>query len=213
MLLSYSFTGQAALLVNTAGDELAGRGWEVVRASIELTDPRYAGRFGRFPLRRVWPDMLSVLPAQARGAVGEISVSAEAFDGPYDLVCIGSPTWWGRASLPVRSFLSSPDGRRVLAGRRFAVFVACRDRWRGNADEVRRLGEWQGGRYAGEMHATYPGNQLASMIALTGYLGTGQQRERYLGMTVPPTNVQPEHLEAARAFAASLAVTAPTEGR
>ncbi|CAM3623484.1 Flavodoxin [Tsukamurella ocularis] len=211
LLLSYSFTGQAARLVDAAGAEFAERGWEVVAARIELTDPRYAPRLARFPLRRVWPTMLSLVPAQARGAKAAVRVPAQVYEGRYDLICLGSPTWWDRASIPMRSFLASDDARRVLAGRPFAVFIACRDRWRGNLAEVRRLAEWQGGRYAGEVHATYPGNQLTSMLSLTSYLGSGEQRARYLGVAIPATNVQPAHLDSARLLAGELADAATAE--
>ena len=36
----------------------------MVEAAIEFTDPTYSPRFAQFPLKRVWPDMFSVLKAQ-----------------------------------------------------------------------------------------------------------------------------------------------------
>ena len=68
-----------------------------------------------------------------------------------------------------------------------------------------RLGEKAGGEYVDEIHFTYPGGQIHSMLSLTSYLGSGQYRDRYLGLRIPPTNVQPEHLEQTRAFASALA--------
>ncbi len=47
-----------------------------------------------------------MMPAQLRGATGEISIPDEARDGDYDLVVIGSPTWWIKTSVPIRSYLS-----------------------------------------------------------------------------------------------------------
>jgi hypothetical protein len=43
------------------------------------------------------------------------------------------------------------------------------------------------------------------MLSLTSYLGSGEYRDRYLGVRIPRTNVQPEQLEQARKFAAALA--------
>jgi hypothetical protein len=149
--------------------------------------------------------MLSVLPAQTRRATGQIRIPDAVHDGAYDLILIGSPTWWSTASMPVRSFLLSDDGRKLLTGKPFAVFVVCRDSWKGNAAAVRKLGEQQGGRFVDEIHFTYPGDQLRSMLSLTSYLGTGEYRDRYLGVPIPKTNVQPEQLEQARAFASKLA--------
>jgi len=105
----------------------------------------------------------------------------------------------------MRSFLKSDEGRQLLADKQFAVFVVCRQYWKENLLAVRELAERQGGRYVDEIHFTYPGDTLRSMLSLTSYLGSGEYRERYLGVRIPSTNVQPEQLEQTRTFAASLA--------
>lgn len=70
---------------------------------------------------------------------------------------------------------------------------------------VRELAEKQGGRYVDGMHFTYPGDTLRSMLSLTSYLGSGEYRDRYLGVRIPSTNIQPEQLGQTRKFAAALA--------
>jgi menaquinone-dependent protoporphyrinogen IX oxidase len=207
LLVCYSYTGQAQRVLHAAGQVLRERGCTVVEARVQFTDPRYAGRFSRFPMRRVWPDMLSVLPAQLRHATGEVGVPDTVRDGEYDLVCIGSPTWWRTTSMPMRSFLESPEARKALQGQSFAVFVVCRRYWRQNFSTVRKLGEKAGGRYAGGLHFTYPGGQLRSLLSLTSYLGSGEYRDRYLGVAIPPTNISAQQLEQVRSFAAGLADT------
>lgn len=205
LLLYYSYTGQSAKVLEAAGEVFQRRGYEVHRAPIEFTDPHYAQRFSRFPMRRVWPDMASVLSAQKRGDIGEIRTPDTVRAGDYDLICIGSPTWWQTVSMPMRSFLRSNEARNLLNGKPFAVFVVCRQYWQENLTAVRELAEQQGGRYVDEIHFTYPGDTLRSMLSLTSYLGSGRYRDRYLGVKIPPTNVQPEQLEQTRTFAAGLA--------
>lgn len=205
LLLYYSYTGQSKKVLEAAGEVFRGRGYEVHTAEIEFTDQRYAGRFRRFPMRRVWPDMLSVLPAQKRGETGEIRTPDTVRDGDYDLVCIGSPTWWQTVSMPMRSFLKSEEARKLLSGTPFAVFVVCRQYWQENSTAVRELAEQQGGKYVDELHFTYPGDPLRSMLSLTSYLGSGEYRQKYLGIRIPPTNIQPEQLEQTRTFAAAVA--------
>ena len=46
---------------------------------------------------------------------------------------------------------------------------------------------------------------MRSLLALISYLGSGDYRKRYLGVKIPPTNIQDYHLEAARKFADGLA--------
>jgi menaquinone-dependent protoporphyrinogen IX oxidase len=205
LLLYYSYTGQSHKVLEAAGEVLRSRGCDVREAEIKFTDHRYAEKFSRFPMRRVWPDMLSVLGAQKRNETGEIQTPDTVREGDYDLILIGSPTWWDNVSMPLRSFLKSDEARKVLSGKPFAVFVVCRQFWRENLQAVRELAEEQGGRYVDEIHFTYPGDNLRSMLSLTSYLGSGEYRQKYLGLRIPPTNVQPEQLEQTRTFAARLA--------
>ncbi|WP_197377426.1 flavodoxin family protein [Mycolicibacterium baixiangningiae] len=205
LLVYYSFTGQSVKVLEAAGEVFAQRGCEVDKAAIELIDPRYAERFSRFPLRHVWRDMLSVLPAQTRRRTAQIRTPDEIRAGDYDLICIGSPTWWDAASLPVRSFLMSSEARTLLDGKPFAVFVVCRRLWRANTDEVTELGRHAGGRFVGAIHFDYPGSQLRSLLSMTSYLASGEYRDRYLGLRIPQTNIAPEHLDEARRFASTLA--------
>lgn len=205
LLLYYSYTGQSLKVLEAAGEVFRARGCEVVKAGIEFTDPRYSEKFSRFPMKRVWPDMLSVYKAQSRGETGEIRVPDAVHDGEYDLVCIGSPTWWRAPSMPIRSFLKLVDGRKLLAGKPFAVCVVCRHYWRENFEEVCKLAEECGGRYIDEIHFSYPGDAIRSMLSLTSYLGSGKNREKYLGLRIPATNIQPDQLDRMRKFAAGLA--------
>ncbi|HEY6761114.1 MAG TPA: hypothetical protein VI318_16580 [Baekduia sp.] len=205
LLLYYTYTQQSRKVAEAMAGAFRERGCDARLAAIEFTDVRYAGRFTRFPLRHAYRDLFGMLPAQVRGATGDIVIPAEARDGEYDLICIGSPTWWLKTSVPVRSFLESDDAGRLLAGHRFAVYVVCRRYWGINLRTVRKLGTRQGGRYVGGIHFSFAGGQVRSLLSLLSYFGTGVDRERYLGVKIPPTNLQPEYLEQARAFAAELA--------
>jgi hypothetical protein len=53
-------------------------------------------------------------------------------------------------------------------------------------------------------HFTYLGRQVRSLLSLISYLG-GEYCDRYLGTKIPPTNLQREHRDQAREFAAELA--------
>jgi hypothetical protein len=70
---------------------------------------------------------------------------------------------------------------------------------------VRRLGTKHGGVFADGIHFRYQGGQVRSLLSLLSYLGSGEDRKRYLGVKIPPTNIQDYHLQAARKFADRLA--------
>lgn len=205
LLLYYSYTGQAKKVLDAAGEVFRGRGYDVTWAPIEFTDPRYAERFSRFPMRSVWPEFFGMLPAQTLQRTGDIRTPDAVRTGDYDLICIGSPTWWDTVSMPLRSFLTSHEARGLLDGRPVAVFVVCRRKWRKNLSGVRKLVEKKGGRYLDGIHFTYPGGQLPSLLSLTSYLDSGEYKDRYLGVKLPPTNISAEQVEESRRFAARVA--------
>src|SRR5439155_12323966 len=126
LFVYYTYTQQALKVVEVMSSVLAERGWEVNQAAIEFTDARYRDRFSRFPFRNAFLDVLSMLPAQLRRATGEIRIPEKASGEDYDLVCIGSPTWWLTTSMPIRSYLESDAAASALDQTRFTAFVVCR---------------------------------------------------------------------------------------
>jgi menaquinone-dependent protoporphyrinogen IX oxidase len=200
-----TYTRQSLKVAEAMADVLRARGCDARLAAIELTDSRWAERFSRFPLRRAWLDVLTMMPAQVRAATGEIGIPVEASAGEYDLVVIGSPTWWLRTSVPIRSYLTSDAAGRVLQGTRFAVYVVCRRYWGFNLRAVQQLGTDRGRRYVDGIHFSFAGGQVPSLLSLISYFGKGENRERYLGVKIPPTNLQPGYVEQARAFTTRLA--------
>src|SRR3954447_1441868 len=202
LILYYTYTRQTQRVAEAMAEVLTDQGCEVQLAAIALTDRRYADRFDRFPLP--FRKLVGMLPAQARRAVGEIRVPGGVSDGKFDLIAFGSPTWWLTSCLPIRSFLESPEAGPLLAGRRFTAFVICRRYWRGNMRTVQKLGTRHGGSYVDGIHFTFAGGQVRSLVALISYLRTGRMRKRLLGVKIPPTNLQPEHMAAARLFARGL---------
>ena len=118
---------------------------------------------------------------------------------------IGSPTWWIKTSVPIRSWLKSDAAGRVLKSKRFAAYVVCRRYWGFNLRGVKKLGTERGGEYVDGIHFSFAGGQVRSLLSLISYFGKGENRERYLGVKIPPTNLKPDYLEQARAFATGLA--------
>jgi len=205
LLVYYTYTQQSLKVAEVIAEVLGERGCDVRLAGIEFTDARYAERFSRFPLRHAYLDIFGMLPAQLRGATGEIRIPDPALEGEYDLICIGSPTWWLKTSVPVRSFLKSDLAGRLLDGKRFAAYVVCRRYWSINLRAVRKLGTKQGGKWVDGTHFSFAGRQVRSLLSLLSYFGKGEDRERYLGVRIPPTNLKPDYPEQTRAFATQLA--------
>jgi len=204
LFLYYTFTKQALKVTEDMEAVFRDRGWDIERAEIQFTDSRYVKNFARFPMKHRYFDVIRMLPAQLRRATGEIRVPPKAEGGDYDLVVIGSPTWWLTTCMPIRSYLKSDAAANLLRGRSVAAFVVCRRYWKNNLRTVKKLGEGHGAATVDSTHFAYLGGQVRSLLSLISYLGTGEYRDRYLGIKIPPTNIQPDDDAAARAWAAKL---------
>jgi len=204
LFVYYTFTKQARKVTEDMEAVFRDRGWDTQRAEIEFTDHRYVKNFEHFPMKHRYFDVIRMLPAQLRRATGEVRVPPEAEGGDYDLVVIGSPTWWLTTCMPVRSYLKSDAAATLLKGRSVAGFVVCRRYWKNNLKTVQKLAEGHGATCVDTTHFAYLGGQVRSLLSLISYLGTGEYHDRYLGIKIPPTNLQPTHDEAARAFAGGL---------
>lgn len=205
LIVYYTYTQQSARVAEVMAEVLGERGCEVRQAPIGFTDKRWADRFTRLPMRHAILDILGMIPAQARGATGEIVIPEEARAGEYDLICVGSPTWYFRQSVPIRSYLRSDAAAELFAGTRFAAYVVCRRYWRQNLKSVRKVGTKLGGEWVNGTHFTFAGRQVRSLMSLISYFGAGENRERYLGVKIPPSMLKPDYDEQARAFANELA--------
>ncbi len=62
-----------------------------------------------------------------------------------------------------------------------------------------------GGEYVEGTHFTFAGGQIRSFMSLISYFGAGENRERYLGVKIPPSMLEPDYRDQAQAFANALA--------
>jgi hypothetical protein len=204
LFVYYTYSEQARRVSKAMTETLQAEGCQVTESVLEFTDKRYAAMFNRFPMKHAFLDVLRMLPAQLRRATGEIKIPESARQDDYDLVIVGSPTWWLTTCMPVRSYLESPDGKAVLAGTRFASYVVCRRYWGNNQKTVKRLGTKAGGTWVDGLHFAYQGGQVKSLLSLVSFLGTGENRPKYHGLKIPPTNLTPGFEDVAATFAKGL---------
>jgi len=205
LFVYYTHTQQAERVSDAMAETLRERGCDVTKASIEFTEPKYVERFSRFPFRHAVFDIVPLLLPQLRRKTGQIRIPDEAKQGDYDLVVVGSPTWFFMSAMPIRSYLKSDEARTVLDGKPFSVYVVCRRYWHWNLNEASALGKAQGGKYMDGVHFTYEGGQIRSLLSLLSYFGKGEMRERSLGIKIPPTNLKPDFADQAAEFANRLA--------
>src|SRR4249920_2272 len=114
LVVYYSHTQQAKRVSDALAEVLRGRGYDASQAGIEFTDPHYAKNFKVFPFRHAVFGIVPLLWPQLRRKTGQIKIPEEATRGDYDLVVLGSPTWFFMTCMPLRSYLKSDAARTVL---------------------------------------------------------------------------------------------------
>ncbi len=207
LFVYFTVSKQTLRVVEAMTDTLRKRGCDVHQAQIEFTDPRYSDRFSRFPFKHPYVLVARMLLPQLCHATGQIRVPDIVREGDYDLVCIGSPTWWLNPCMPIRSFMESDLAGTILTGKRFAAIVVCHRYWKNNLATVRALGIKKGGKFVDGIHFIAAGGPIGSMLALMSYFKTGVIKDRYLGVKIPPANLQPSYVGECQAFAGELADT------
>jgi flavodoxin len=205
LIVYYTHTQQALRVADAVAETLRTRGCDVTEAGIEFTDPRYLDKFSRFPFRHAVFDILPLLWPQTLRKTGQIKVPDELKSGDYDLVCLGSPTWFFTTNMPLRSYLKSDDAKKILGGKPFGAYVVCRRYWSVNLKEAKKLATAAGGTFVESTKFQYEGGQIRSLLSLLSYFGKGEMRERSLGIKIPPTNLKPDFGDQAREFANKLA--------
>ncbi len=200
----FSFTNQTKKVLDVMAEVLRANDCEVTFAPIELTDPRYEKRFETFPFKKPYREMLGMIPIELRDKPVKIEIPAAVTEREYDLVVVGAPTWWLSTDVPMRSFMESDEARKALGGKPFATVICCRRYWKHNFKTLQRKGKTLGANFTDGIHFTYQGGQVHSLLSLLSYLGSGEYKERYLGVKIPRTNILDAQLDEARTFANGL---------
>ena len=200
LIVYYTLSKQSGRVADAMAKALEARGCDVTNAMIEFTDERWVPKLSQFPMKRPFPQIVSILPAQLRHKTGEIRIPPEAQSGDYDLVLLASPTWWFQTSMPIRSYLESPAGKAILDGKPFATVSISRRYYSINLRQQRKLAEKDGGRFIDKTHFVVAGGQVKSMLSWLGYMKHGEPQARVFGLSMPPPNLKPDFEDQARSF-------------
>lgn len=202
LIVYYSLTQQTRLVAETIAEELRGRGFAVDFLPIEFSDPQYSLNI---PLRPFWRKLLGMIWPQVMQRSGRIKMDSSQLASIYDLVCIGSPTWWLHPAMPITTFLRCDEAKRLLSGVPFAAFAVCRKFWWNNLRLVKKRAIRRGGKFTRGAAFCFQGGQVRSMLSFLNYMKNGENRPRFWGFDIFPFGIPAEGLAHAREFAGQLA--------
>ena len=114
---------------------------------------------------------------------------------------VGAPTWWLSTDVPMRSFMESDEAKKALGGSHSPRSSVAGVTGNTTSRRCSARGRPSGATFTDGIHFRYQGGQVHSLLSLLSYLGSGEYRERYLGVKIPKTNIQDGQLDEARTFA------------
>ncbi len=202
LILYYTFTNQTRRVSEAMAKAFHELGFEVEECTIDFIDQRYRLQLSDKP--KLLRTIMELLPAQLLGRTGQIRVPEEILTRQYDLICIGSPTWWFYPAMPIGSFLKSPAARQLLENRRFAVFAVCRKIWWTNLRLVKKLASKQGGRFVDGAAFCFEGGYIRSEMSFISYMRNDANLDRFLGFKIYKFGVSDEGIARAKEFAQEL---------
>lgn len=202
LILYYSFTNQTRYVAEAMGEVFRELNCDVDECNIEFVDEHYhIERPFKPVLRKLFPWCIP----QLLGKTGAVRVPDEILEKDYDLICLGSPTWWLNPAMPIVSFLQSPSAKRLLEGKPIAAFAVCRKLWRNNIRRVKKLATKQGANFVDGAAFCFRGNQIQSALSFISYLEHDENRDRCCGIRIYEFGVPPDGIARAREFARQLA--------
>ncbi|ODS39121.1 MAG: hypothetical protein A7316_00525 [Candidatus Altiarchaeales archaeon WOR_SM1_86-2] len=120
--------------------------------------------------------------------------------GGFDLIIIGTPTWWLSPSPPIYALLSK-ENRIYFEGKKVAVFISCRAMWRRDlkiiTDRLKSLGAY----FIDVIALQHQGKEPKRIISLFAYLFTGEEfKPDFLRGMLYPYGLGEGELEKAEQF-------------
>ena len=124
-------------------------------------------------------------------------------DKRYDLVILAYQVWFLSPSLPLTSFLASPEAAHLLKDTPVVTLIGCRNMWLMAQEKVKARLAQLGARLVDNIALTDACGTAASFLATPLWLFTGRQKPY---SWVPRAGIDPAEIAAASRFGEAMAV-------
>ena len=112
LIVYHTFSQQTGRVAEAMAQAFTARDCEADESPDRVHRPRCGQKLLRAPDVLAGPGRPDdPVSPQRRRKTGEIRIPPEAQEGDYDLIVIGSPTWWLTTNMPIRSYLKSTAAR------------------------------------------------------------------------------------------------------
>lgn len=96
-------------------------------------------------------------------------------DADYDLIVLAYTVWYLAPSIPVNSFMLSPEAKRVLNNRPVVTIIGCRNMWLLAQETIKQRIKDAGGRLTGNIVLTDRASNLVGVLTIAVWMLTGNK--------------------------------------
>ncbi len=178
LVLYYSQTGQLKEIIDSVLAPIEKNA--EVTVEYEALQPKNPYRFPWTAYR-----FADVFPEAFAGIPCELEPLGCNPDNKYDLVILAYTVWYLAPSIPVNSFMLSPEAKRILNNRPVVTIIGCRNMWLLAQETIKRRIKDAGGRLTGNIVLTDRAGNLVGVLTIAVWMLTGV-KDRFLNIFPKP---------------------------
>ena len=175
LVVYYSQSGQLeAIARNIASPFLNSADINVMFHEIELEKP-FPFPWSSEAFFDAFPETFLQIPTKLK------TVSAEILNTKFDLILLNYQVWYLSPSIPITSFLKSPEAKIILNNTPVVTISGSRNMWVMAQEKVKVLIQNNGAQLSGNIALVDRAGNLISVVTIVQWMFTGVKK-RYLGI-------------------------------
>ena len=178
LVVQYSQTGQLTDIVTSILEPLVSAKVARITTLTIKPQPDYPFPWSTQRFCDVFPESVEGVPC----ALAPIEVAA---DTRFDLIILAYQVWYLAPSIPIHSFLHSPEAKTLFDGTPVVTVIGCRNMWLLAQERVKRRIRDLGGRLMGNIVLGDRASNLVGVATIAYWMLTGR-KERLLGFFPRP---------------------------
>lgn len=189
LVVYFSQTGQLRRILDSVLRPLQTAGGGIEWLELKPVPP--------FPMPWTSDQFFDAFPETFMGIPCALDPFTSELSRDHDLVILGYSPWYLSPSIPVASFLQSPEARLLLEGKPVVTVIGCRNMWLMSQEKIKKYLASLKSRLVGNIVLWDKAGNLTSVLTVIRWLIKGQQEaSRFL----PRAGVSEKDIEHAQVF-------------
>ena len=178
LVIHYSQSGQLTEIVNNIVTPLNSDDIQIDYHNIEMDKP--------YPFPWTKKEFFGVFPETFLQITEKVNTLPQhILNKKYDLIILGYQIWYLTPSLPVNSFLSTPEAKTLFSKTPVITVIGCRNMWIMAQEKMKKKLKELGGNLIGNIVLADRHINHISVITITKWMFSGEKK-RFLGIFPKP---------------------------